>query len=101
MIQSYKIDLFKMDIKSLSKKTLDFTIKRLAEITGILLIFISILLFISLVSYSPDDPNFIFSEKSEFKNMLGFKGSYTSDFFFSINWVNFIFSVFYYIFHWY
>ena len=63
MIQSYKIDLFKMNIKSLSKKTLDFTIKRLAEITGILLIFISILLFISLVSYSPDDPNFIFFRK--------------------------------------
>ena len=82
MIQSYKIDLFKMNIKSLSKKTLDFTIKRLAEITGILLICLSILLFIALVSYSPDDPNFIFSEKSEFKNMLGFKGSYTSDLFF-------------------
>ena len=93
MIQSYKIDLFKMDIKSLSKKTLDFTIKRLAEITGILLIFISILLFISLVSYSPDDPNFIFSEKSEFKNMLGFKGSYTSDLFFqSIGLISFLVS---------
>ena len=82
MIQSYKIDLFKMDIKSLSKKTLDFTIKRLAEITGILLICLSILSFIALASYSPDDPNFIFSEKLEFKNLLGFKGSYTSDLFF-------------------
>ena len=36
MIQSYKIDSLKMDIKSLSKKTLDFTIKRVAEITGII-----------------------------------------------------------------
>ena len=93
MIQSYKIDLFKMNIKNLSKKTLDFTIKRLAEITGILLICLSILLFIALASYSPDDPNFIFSEKSEFKNMLGFKGSYTSDLFFqSIGLISFLVS---------
>ncbi len=93
MIQSYKIDLFKMNIKSLSKKTLDFTIKRLAEITGILLICLSILLFIALVSYSPDDPNFVFSEKSEFKNLLGFKGSYTSDLFFqSIGLISFLVS---------
>ena len=93
MIQSYKMDLFKMNIKNLSKKTLDFTIKRLAEITGILLICISILLFISLVSYSPDDPNFIFSEKLEFKNLLGFKGSYTSDLFFqSIGLISFLVS---------
>ncbi len=93
MIQSYKIDLFKMNIKSLSKKTLDFTIKRLAEITGILLVCTSILLFISLASYSPEDPNFIFSEKSEIKNILGFKGSYTSDLFFqSIGLISFLLS---------
>ena len=93
MIQSYKIDLFKMNIKSLSKKTLDFTIKRLAEITGISLICLSILLFVALFSYSPDDPNFIFSEKSEFKNLLGFKGSYTSDLFFqSIGLISFLLS---------
>jgi len=93
MIQSYKIDLFKMNIKTLSKKTLDFTVKRLAEITGILLICVSILFFIALASYSPEDPNFIFSEKTEFKNMLGFKGSYTSDFFFqSIGLVSFLVS---------
>ncbi len=46
MIQSYKIDSLKMDIKNLSKKTLDFTIKRVAEIIGIFLIIISVLLFI-------------------------------------------------------
>ena len=82
-----------MNIKSLSKKTLNFTIKRLAEIIGISLICLSILLFVALSSYSPDDPNFIFSEKSEFKNMLGFKGSYTSDLFFqSIGLISFLVS---------
>jgi len=91
MIQSYKIDSLKMDIKSLSKKTLDFTIKRVAEILGIFLISISILLFVALFSYSPEDPNFIFSENTVVKNLLGFKGSYTSDLFFqSIGLISFL-----------
>ena len=71
-----------MNIKDLSKKSLDFTIKRVAEIIGIFLICISLLLFLSLISYSPDDPNFVFSESTEIKNILGFRGSYTSHFFF-------------------
>ena len=82
-----------MDIKSLSKKTLDFTIKRVAEIIGIFLIIISILLFLALFSYSPEDPNFIFTENTAVKNLLGFKGSYTSDLFFqSIGLVSFFIS---------
>jgi len=93
MIQSYKIDSLKMDIKSLSKKTLDFTIKRVAEIMGIFLIIASILLFLSLFTYSPEDPNFIFSENTTIKNLLGFKGSYTSDLFFqSIGLISFFIS---------
>ena len=90
MIQSYKIDSLKMDIKNLSKKTLDFTIKRIAEITGILLIVGSVLLFLALFSYSPEDPNFIFSDNTKIKNLLGFKGSYTSDLLFqSIGLISF------------
>ena len=82
-----------MDIKSLSKKTLDFTIKRVVEIIGIFLIIISILLFLALFSYSPEDPNFIFTENTAVKNLLGFKGSYTSDLFFqSIGLVSFFIS---------
>ena len=82
-----------MDINSLSKKTLDFTIKRVVEIIGIFLIIISILLFLALFSYSPEDPNFIFSENTAVKNLLGFKGSYTSDLFFqSIGLVSFFIS---------
>ena len=82
-----------MDIKSLSKKTLDFTIKRVAEIIGVFLIIVSILLFLALFSYSPEDPNFIFTENTAVKNLLGFKGSYTSDLFFqSIGLVSFFIS---------
>ena len=82
MIQSGKFDSSKMDIKKLANTVLIFTIKRLIEIFGIIISFIGILLFISLISYSPDDPNFIFSENTEIKNLLGIQGSYISDFFF-------------------
>ena len=93
MIQSYKIDSLKMNIKNLSKKTLDFTIKRVAEIMGIFLIIASILLFLALFTYSPEDPNFIFTENTTIKNLLGFKGSYTSDLFFqSIGLISFFIS---------
>jgi len=71
-----------MNIKDLSKKSLDFTIKRVAEIIGILFICASVLLFLSLISHSPEDPNFIFTENTEIKNILGFRGSYASDLFF-------------------
>ena len=83
-----------MNIKDLSNKTLDFTIKRIAEITGIFLICIAILFFLSLVSYSPEDPNFIFTENTEIKNILGFRGSYISDLFFqSIGLIAFLTSL--------
>ena len=71
-----------MDIKNFAYKILDFTIKRIAELSGLSLITISILLFISLMSYSPEDPNFIFPENTEIKNVLGFRGSFTADIFF-------------------
>ncbi len=83
-----------MNIKNLSRKTLDFTIKRVAEITGIFLICISALIFLSLISYSPEDPNFIFTENTEIKNILGFRGSYISDLFFqSIGLIAFLTSL--------
>ena len=51
-----------MIIKNYINKIGDFIIKRLSELVGIFLIVVSILLFISLISYSPEDPNFIFPE---------------------------------------
>ena len=71
-----------MIIKNFINKTADFIIRRLSELIGLSLIVISILLLISLISYSPEDPNFIFSENTEIKNILGIKGSYVADIFF-------------------
>ena len=70
-----------MDIKKLGNTILIFTINRLIEIFGIFIFCLGILVFISLVSYSPSDPNFIFPENTEIKNILGIHGSYIADFF--------------------
>tara|TARA_B100000886_G_scaffold17917_1_gene11508 strand:- start:579 stop:2660 length:2082 start_codon:yes stop_codon:yes gene_type:complete len=71
-----------MIFKNYINKISDFIIKRLAELIGIFLIVSSILLFISLISYSPEDPNFIFPENQEIKNLLGLEGSFIADIFF-------------------
>ena len=71
-----------MIIKNYMNKISDFIIKRLAELVGIFLVASSILLFISLISYSPEDPNFIFPENQNIKNILGFRGSFIADIFF-------------------
>ena len=71
-----------MDIKKLGNSILIFITKRLIEITGIIIGIIGVLLFLALISYSPEDPNFIFPENSEIKNFLGFRGSFVADMFF-------------------
>ena len=59
----------------------NFIKNRLLESLGIILTFVSIFLLASIVSYSPSDPNFIYtSENSEIKNIGGFYGSVISDF---------------------
>ncbi|MBD1174451.1 DNA translocase FtsK [Pelagibacterales bacterium SAG-MED01] len=70
-----------MDIKKLANTAKTFIIKRLIEITGISVSFFGLVLLIAILSYSPNDPNFIFSENTEIKNLLGFRGSYISDLF--------------------
>ncbi len=83
-----------MDIKKISNTALLFMAKRFTEIFGILISFIGVILLISLISYSPEDPNFIFSDNTEIKNLLGFRGSYISDFFFqSIGLISYLFSI--------
>ena len=80
-----------MDIKKIFNKTLDFAFKRVIELFSILLILLSILLLLSFLTYSPDDPNFIFPKNVEIKNLLGFTGSYISDLFFqSIGIISFL-----------
>ena len=71
-----------MIFKNYINKISDFIIRRLAELVGVFLVVISILLFISLISYSPEDPNFIFPENQVIKNLLGFRGSFIADIFF-------------------
>jgi S-DNA-T family DNA segregation ATPase FtsK/SpoIIIE len=80
-----------MNIKKIANIVLEFTINRLIEILGITVLSIGILLFAALISYSPEDPNFIFPENTEIKNMLGFQGSYVSDLFFqSIGFISYL-----------
>ena len=73
-----------MNIKEIANNTLKYTINRLIEIFGIIISIIGILLLLALISYSPGDPNFIFSENTEIENLLGIRGSYISDLFFSL-----------------
>ena len=79
MIQSDKFDSLYMDIRIVAKTSLKFTINRLIEMFGIIIFIFGLLLLLSIVTYSPDDPNFIFPDNSEIKNILGFQGSYTAD----------------------
>jgi len=81
MIQRHIFDSSAMDIKKLGNSILIFITKRLIEISGVIITILGVLLFLALISYSPQDPNFIFPENLEIKNYLGFQGSYTSDLF--------------------
>ena len=93
MIQSDIFDSVYMNIKKITNSAFVFIVKRLSEIFGALISISGLLLFISLISYSPEDPNFIFPENIEIKNWLGFKGSFISDLFFqSIGVISFLFS---------
>ena len=71
-----------MNIKTLLDKFTKFALNRFAELTGLFFLMISVLLLVSLITYSPEDPNFIFTESVEIKNLLGARGSYTSDLFY-------------------
>ena len=68
-----------MEIKELINKCVSFSIKRFTELLGIALSVIGLLLLVSLISYSPEDPNFIFPDNTKIQNILGFKGSFVSD----------------------
>ena len=70
-----------MEIKKIFTKSGQFIYNRFIEVIGITISIFSILLFISLLTYSPEDPNFIISEVREINNILGTKGSYVSDLF--------------------
>ncbi|MDC0328582.1 DNA translocase FtsK [Candidatus Pelagibacter sp.] len=71
-----------MKLKKLANNAIDFSINRVIEIIGVTILVAGVLLLASLVTFSPDDPNFIFPDNIEIKNILGFRGSFTADIFF-------------------
>ena len=82
-----------MDIKKTANSFANFTIKRIAEIFGLTVFCAGALLLLALITYSPEDPNFIFPENTKIDNILGFQGSFVSDVFFqSIGLVSYFFS---------
>ena len=71
-----------MNIKKTANLLINFSIKRLAEIFGVLISLAGGMLFLALITYSPNDPNFIFPENTKIVNLMGFQGSFISDLFF-------------------
>ncbi len=80
-----------MNFKNILLNTINIIINKIIQILGIIAIFFGFLFLLSLITHSPDDPNFIFSESKDIKNLLGFNGSLISDFFFqSIGLISFL-----------
>ena len=71
-----------MEIKKIASNSLNFVVKSIVQIAGLFILLIGLFLLTSLLSYSPEDPNFIFPKNTEIQNILGFKGSVVSDLFF-------------------
>ena len=83
-----------MEIKKIINNTTNFIIKSFIEIFGLCISLLGLILLASLLTYSPEDPNFIFSENTEIKNILGFRGSFVSDLFFqSLGIISILFSI--------
>ena len=83
-----------MNIKKTANLLINFAFKRLAEIFGIVIFFSGLLLLTSLLTYSPEDPNFIFPKNTEIQNILGIKGSIISDLFFqSVGLISYLISI--------
>ena len=59
-----------MNIKKVLITAYDFIIRKLIEIFGLIIIGLSILLLLALISYSPNDPNFIFPQDTQIRNFL-------------------------------
>ena len=83
-----------MNFKKTLNILINFIIRRLTEIFGTLISISGLLIFAALSSYSPEDPNFIFPDNTEIKNLLGFRGSFISDLLFqSVGFVSYLISI--------
>ena len=78
MIQSINCESSVMDIKKITNSIVNLVIKKLVEISGLIFCFLGFILLLSLISYSPEDPNFIFPENTEIKNLIGFRSCKTN-----------------------
>ena len=93
MIQSDKFDSFMNFINNI-EKIKKFIINRLIEFIGFLILVSAILILLSLISYNPSDPNFIYPANQAINNLLGINGSIISDFLFqSIGIIAFFFPI--------
>jgi len=72
-----------------------FTQNRFIELGGAILVLSGIFLLVSILSYSPSDPNFIYeADNNEIKNLGGFYGSIISDFLLqAIGLIAFLFTI--------
>ena len=62
----------------------NFVKNRVIELMGFLLILTSLFIMVSIISYSPSDPNFIYSpETTEIKNVGGFMVALFQTFYFN------------------
>ena len=71
-----------MKLKIIANNVINFGVNRVIEIIGIAIFITGVLLLASLITFSPDDPNFIFPDKTKIINILGFRGSFIADIFF-------------------
>ena len=71
-----------MKLKIIANNAMSFGVNRVIEIFGAAILITATLLLTSLISFSPEDPNFIFPVNTEIKNILGFRGSFVADIFF-------------------
>ena len=71
-----------MKLKIIANSAISFGINRVIDIVGVAILVAGTLLLASLISFSPDDPNFIFPDNTVIKNILGSRGSFTADIFF-------------------
>ena len=84
MIKWYKLTylIHFMILKDFLAKIKIFLIKRVTELFGLIILLLSLSILISLITYSPNDPNFIIAKESQIENLLGLRGSIVSDFLF-------------------
>ncbi len=88
-----------MSFANFFRNTKDFLIKRITELFGLVITIFGLLILTSLLTYSPNDPNFIINDNQEIVNWLGFRGSVVSDFLFqSIGLISYLLPITFFFF---